>query len=77
LSHLFYGLDIVDDVSRGLRGFPRNIDRLTNQMVLLYKKMYPQQAEETIRAIEERLQIEKVLKQKAQKEDERRMSLLD
>lgn len=41
LSHLFIGLDIVDDVSRGLRGFPRNIDRLTNQMVLLYKKMYP------------------------------------
>lgn len=41
LSHLFIGLDIVDDVSRGLRGFPRNIDRLTNQMVVLYKKMYP------------------------------------
>lgn len=41
LSHLFSGLDIVDDVSRGLRGFPRNIDRITNQMVVLYKKMYP------------------------------------
>ena len=72
LSHLFIGLDIVDDVSRGLRGFPRTIDRLTNQMVVLYKKMYPQQAEETLRAIEDRLEIERIQKQKAAREEARR-----
>ena len=72
LSHLFIGLDIVDDVSRGLRGFPRNIDRLTNQMVVLYKKMYPQHAEETLRAIEDRLEIERIKKQKAAREEARR-----
>ncbi len=77
---MFIGLDIAEDVSRGLRGFPRNIDRLTNQMVVLYKKMYPQQAEETLKAIEQRMEMERIQKQRevreeARKEAERELQL--
>lgn len=36
-AYLFENVDLVDDTSRGLRGFNRNIDRLGNQLIAFYK----------------------------------------
>ena len=41
-KYLFNDVDIVEDVSLGLRGYNRNIDRLSNQLIQWHKKMYPQ-----------------------------------
>jgi hypothetical protein len=38
---------VADEVSFGQRGFNKNIERLSNQLISYYKKHYPQDAELT------------------------------
>ena len=46
-KYLFNDVDIVEDVSLGLRGYNRNIERLSNQLIQWHKKTYPQTVELT------------------------------
>lgn len=44
-KYLFQEMEIFDDISKGQRGFNRNIARLGNQLIQFYKKNYPREAE--------------------------------
>ena len=47
-NYLFQDLEVFDDISKGQRGYNRNIDRLSNQLIQYYKKNYPRDAEQTL-----------------------------
>ena len=44
-KYLFADVDIAEDISLGLRGYNRNIDRLSNQLIVWYNRTYPPTAE--------------------------------
>jgi hypothetical protein len=53
----------VQDISKGQRGFNRNIERLGNQLIQFYKEFYPRDYETTLADIDKREQdkIEAIL----------------
>lgn len=51
-QYLFQNIDLLDDTSKGERGFNRNIERLGNQLILFYKTSYPRDAEVTMNQLE-------------------------
>lgn len=44
-KYLFNDVDVPDDTTLGLRGYNRNIDRLSNQLIQWCNKAYPPAAE--------------------------------
>ncbi len=55
-QYLFENIDLVQDSSKGQRGFNRNIDRLGNQLIHYYKQLYPRDYDKTLSDIEYREQ---------------------
>ena len=51
-QYLFQNIDLLDDTSKGERGFNRNIERLGNQLILFYKTSFPRDAEVTMNQLE-------------------------
>ena len=51
-SFLFENIDYYEDILPGQRGFGRNIDRLSNQLINFYHAKFKMQAEETVKKIE-------------------------
>ncbi len=40
-KYAFNDFEVIDEVSMGQRGFNKNLDRLTNQLIAFYKKKFP------------------------------------
>lgn len=51
-SFLYENIDYYEDVLPGQRGFGRNIDRLSNQLISFYHTKFGLQASETMKRIE-------------------------
>ena len=43
--------EVIEEVSMGQRGFNKNLDRLTNQLIAFYKKKFPLHANQCFREI--------------------------
>ena len=50
-SFLYENIDYYDDVIPGQRGFGRNVDRLSNQLINFYHSKFKSQADETMKKI--------------------------
>ena len=50
-SFLYENIDYYDDVIPGQRGFGRNVDRLSNQLINFYHQKFKAQADETMKKI--------------------------
>ena len=51
-KHLYNNIDFYDNVLPGQRGFGRNVDRLSNQLINYYHDTFRAQANETMKKIE-------------------------
>ena len=54
-SFLYENIDYYDDVLPGMRGFGRNVDRLSNQLINFYHSRFSLQAAETMRKIKDNI----------------------
>ena len=50
---MYENVDYYEDVMSGQRGFGRNIDRLSNQLINFYHTRFPSQAKETLSRVEQ------------------------
>lgn len=77
MKHLFEDIDVIDDTSFGQRGFNRNIDRLSNQLIAFYKTRYPEQYANTLIDLELRKEEERLAKRQAEKERAQELKLAE
>ena len=65
-AYLFSGLDTSanDDICRGMRGFNRNLDKLTQQLILWFKNSYASEYKRKKREIDYKFQCEQDAKER-------------
>lgn len=51
LQYFFENLDLIPDTSAGQRGFNRNLERVTAQLIEFYHLRYPRDAQRTMNKI--------------------------